>query len=358
MTGKIGRVRDGATRCAIALSSLVAYVTAAFADETVGAPDPYDGHFIWHVVVGGLVAGAFTAAIVVWVATALRNVRHEQRRRNEFVGSALNHLGQGIVMLDAQKRVVFCNDRYLEIYKLTRAEITKGITGAGLRALRQQRGTVDITPNCIYDKTMSPEGHVSELPGGQFVHVKFNRLPNGGWIGIHDDCTQQRVMQHEIAATKKFQETVLDNIPVSLMVQEVASGRYLFANRGAEVILGRRREDAIGKTVSELLRPDEARIIFSRDQAAIRSRTPVAEEHPISTQDGLRLFLTRRVTVLGEDGEPQYLIKTHEDVTNRRQTEAQMAHMAYHDGLTDLPNRPAFLQALSQMIDACAETSE
>jgi diguanylate cyclase (GGDEF)-like protein len=35
-----------------------------------------------------------------------------------------------------------------------------------------------------------------------------------------------------------------------------------------------------------------------------------------------------------------------------------MAHMAYHDGLTDLPNRPAFLQALSQMIEACEGTDE
>ena len=29
-------------------------------------------------------------------------------------------------------------------------------------------------------------------------------------------------------------------------------------------------------------------------------------------------------------------------------TKARMAHMAYHDGLTDLPNRAAFLQALAQ----------
>jgi diguanylate cyclase (GGDEF)-like protein len=35
-----------------------------------------------------------------------------------------------------------------------------------------------------------------------------------------------------------------------------------------------------------------------------------------------------------------------------------MAHMAYHDGLTDLPNRAAFLQALSQMIEACEATGE
>ncbi len=84
----------------------------------------------------------------------------------------------------------------------------------------------------------------------------------------------------------------------------------------------------------------------------------LSEEHPISTKDGLRLFLTRRVTVLDDSGQPQYLIKTHEDVTDRRQTELRMAHMAYHDGLTDLPNRAAFLQALAQMIEACADTDE
>lgn len=62
--------------------------------------------------------------------------------------------------------------------------------------------------------------------------------------------------------------------------------------------------------------------------------------------------------MLSDAGEPQYLIKTHEDVTDRRQTESRMAHMAYHDGLTDLPNRAAFLQALTQMIEACEGTAE
>ncbi|QUS41584.1 EAL domain-containing protein [Tardiphaga alba] len=485
MTGKIGRASEKATRCAIAVACLIATVTSAHAaDGQAGDLVTFDPYFALHVVMGGLVAGAFTTAIVFWVASALRNVRHEQQRRNEFVGSALNHLGQGIVMLDAQRRVVFCNDRYLEIYKLTRAEITAGITGADLRELRRQRGTVDMSPNCYYEKAMSSEGYIAELPGGQSIHVKFNRLPNGGWIGIHEDCTNQLFLQRELATTKQFLEsvldnvpvcvaaktiddgryifanrafekfsrftreeivgkradqiytpttaraiaeadaravasqgqsrseivvqrgseirtidsnrviafnernepaflialfeditereslskevenarqflqTVLDNIPVSLMVQQISTGRYLFANRGAEVILGRRREDAIGKTVQEMLRPEEAKLIVTRDQAAIKSRTPIAEEHPISTRDGLRLFLTRRVTVLDPAGEPQYLIKTHEDVTDRRQTEARMAHMAYHDGLTDLPNRPAFLQALTQMIDACTDASE
>ena len=151
---------------------------------------------------------------------------------------------------------------------------------------------------------------------------------------------------------------MVDNIPVSLIVERVSDGRYLLANRSAETILNRRREDATGLTAADIFNPREAKLIIARDEAAIKKRGLLTEEHPISTKDGLRLFLTRRMTVLDEAGEPQYLIKTHEDVTDRRQTESRMAHMAYHDGLTDLPNRAAFLQALAQMIEACAGTDE
>ncbi|MEY9151224.1 putative bifunctional diguanylate cyclase/phosphodiesterase [Bradyrhizobium elkanii] len=177
-------------------------------------------------------------------------------------------------------------------------------------------------------------------------------------IALFEDVTDRRSLSRELENNKKFLELVVDNIPVSLIVQRVSDGRYLLANRSAETILNRRREDAAGLTASDIFNAREAKLIIARDEAAIRKRSMIAEEHPISTKDGLRLFLTRRMTVLDDVGEPQYLIKTHEDVTDRRQTESRMAHMAYHDGLTDLPNRAAFLQALTQMIEACDGTDE
>jgi diguanylate cyclase (GGDEF)-like protein/PAS domain S-box-containing protein len=177
-------------------------------------------------------------------------------------------------------------------------------------------------------------------------------------IALFEDITDRRSLSKELENTKKFLELVVDNIPVSLIVERVSDGKYLLANRGAEAILNRRREDATGLTAADIFNPREAKLIVARDEAAIKKRGLLTEEHPISTKDGLRLFLTRRMTVLDDAGEPKYLIKTHEDVTDRRQTESRMAHMAYHDGLTDLPNRAAFLQALAQMIEACAGTDE
>src|SRR5450432_4262964 len=464
-------------------SGAVWAVSGDFAPPSyIGSMDP---HFIWEMLIGGIVVCSFLGAIALWVLSALRKVKRAQLRRNAFVSSALNNLSQGVVMTDPQRRIVFCNDRYLEIYGLARSDVPRGMTGPQLLELRRQRGVLDVSVENFYENAGTPDGFVTELPGGQSIAVKYFRLPNGGSVATHEDCSEQRKLSRQLASTKQFLESVLDNvpvcvaakniedgryifanraferfsrfsrdiivgkradeifqpetaasivaadqaalnspqgqfrnefavergsekrvlasnrviarnennqpeflialfddvtdrrslsrelentkkflelvvdnIPVSLIVERVSDGRYLLANRSAETILNRRREEVTGLTAADIFNPKEAKLIIARDEAAIKKRGLLTEEHPISTKDGLRLFLTRRMTVLDDSGEPQYLIKTHEDVTDRRQTESRMAHMAYHDGLTDLPNRAAFLQALAQMIEACEGTDE
>jgi len=448
----------------------------------VGSADP---NMIWQMLIAGIAVSSFLAAIALWVLSALRKLKRSQLRRNAFVRSALNNLSHGVVMMDPQRRIVFCNDRYLEIYGLARSDLAKDMTGPELLELQLKRGVLDASVGDFYAHAGTPEGLITELPGGRSVLVKYFALPNGGSVATHEDCSEQRKLSRQLASTKqflesmldnvpvcvaaksiedgryifanraferfsrfsrdhilgkradeifqaetaagivaadrsalnssdgqfrneivvqrgskkrvlastrvivrddnkqpeflialfddvtdrqslsqeledtkKFLELVVDNIPVSLIVERVSDGRYLLANRSAEAILNRRREDATGLTAADIFNPREAKLIIARDEAAIKKRGLLTEEHPISTKDGLRLFLTRRMTVLDDSGEPQYLIKTHEDVTDRRQTESRMAHMAYHDGLTDLPNRAAFLQALAQMIEACEGTDE
>src|SRR5216683_667027 len=452
----------------------------------LGAMNPnMDPNVVWQVLIGGVVVCGFLASVALWIHSALRQVRRSQASKTAFVSSALNNLSHGVVMTDPQRRVVFCNDRYLAIYGLVRADIPKNMTAPELLALQRQRGGLDCSTDDFHAQAARPEGLVTSLPDGKSILVKYFPLPNGGSIATHEDCSEQRELSRQLASTKQFLESVLDNvpvcvaaksiedgryifanraferfsrfsrdhivgkradeifrpdtaagieaadraalhsanghyrselvvergpekrilasnrvlarnernqpeflialfddvterrslshelenakkflelivdnIPVSLIVERVSDGQYLLANRSAEAILNRRREEVTGLTAADIFNPREAKLIIARDEAAIKKRGLLTEEHPISTKNGLRLFLTRRMTVLDEAGAPQYLIKTHEDVTDRRQTESRMAHMAYHDGLTDLPNRAAFLQALAQMIEACAGTDE
>ena len=121
-------------------------VSSNFAPPSyVGSADP---SMIWQMLIGGIVVCAFLSAIGLWVLSALRKVKRAQLRRNAFVSSALNNLSHGVVMTDAQKRIVFCNNRYLEIYGLGRSDIPKrhdraGTAGAAppaRRARYQRRG--------------------------------------------------------------------------------------------------------------------------------------------------------------------------------------------------------------------------
>ncbi|HLJ01020.1 MAG TPA: EAL domain-containing protein [Bradyrhizobium sp.] len=482
-----GRIVIAATvaACLLAIAAPFGAACAAVNDSGQISFSSTSDQWVWGVVLGGVVICGFLVSVAVWVLSALRSAERSQLRRNAFVSSALNNLNQGVVITNPQQQIVFVNDRYLDIYGLSRSDVTPNMEGHKLINLRIARGMLNVSAEDFFAKASEPEGFITELPGGRSIHVRYFQLPNGGSLATHEDCSEQRTLSrqlastkqflesvienipvcvaakniedgryifanraferfshvsrdfivgkradevfppdtaanveaadraalgtaegqfrnefvverglqkriiasnrviarndrnepeflialfdditdhkslsHELENTKKFLELVVDNIPVSLTVEQVRDRRYLLANRSAEAILNRSREEVSGLTSAEIFNTREAKLIIARDEAAIKKRKPITEEHPISTKNGLRLFLTRRVTVLDEAGEPQYLIKTHEDVTDRRQTESRMAHMAYHDGLTDLPNRAAFLQALTQMIEACEETGE
>jgi hypothetical protein len=45
-------------------------------------------------------------------------------------------------------------------------------------------------------------------------------------------------------------------------------------------------------------------------------------------------------------------VSTHEDITERAQNEARIAHLAFHDQLTGLPNRTAFNERIASTLES------
>ena len=73
------------------------------------------------------------------------------------------------MITNAQNRVVFCNDRFLEMYALDRAEIPHAMTGRELLELRRARGLLSLTVDEFSKLARRPEGVVTELPDGRSV---------------------------------------------------------------------------------------------------------------------------------------------------------------------------------------------
>ncbi|NUR11927.1 MAG: PAS domain-containing protein, partial [Bradyrhizobium sp.] len=135
-----------AVQAVVCLAGTVAPARAFALSDNFAAPSylgQLDPNVVWEVVIAGIVVCAFLAAIVLWIHSSLRRTRRLQLRRNAFVSSAMNNLNQGVVMTDAQRRVIFCNDRYLEIYGLARSDIRPYMDAHDLLALRRRRGVLN-----------------------------------------------------------------------------------------------------------------------------------------------------------------------------------------------------------------------
>ena len=230
-----------------------------------------DPTLIWEALLGGIAVCSFLAAIALWIHSALRRVRRTQLRRNAFVSSALNNLNQGVTMTDAQQRIIFCNDRYLEIYGLDRSDLWTDMTGVDLLKLRRDRGVLGVTDSEFYERAASPNGLITELPDGRAILVKYFALPNGGSVATHLDVSEHRKLSRQLASTKQFLESVLDNVPVCVAAKNIEDGRYIFANRAFERFSRYSRDRIVGKRADEIFRPATAASVEAADRAALAS---------------------------------------------------------------------------------------
>ncbi|AXK83009.1 EAL domain-containing protein [Pseudolabrys taiwanensis] len=181
------------------------------------------------------------------------------------------------------------------------------------------------------------------------------------------DVTSRKAADEQLRRTQNFLDTIIENVPVPILVKEVppaindvAKYRYTLINRAAEDLFGISRDYIIGKTPAELFPPEQARFITTNNGATLHSDSPLFQtDHPIDTfLNGRRLATAKSVAVRDGHCRPQYLVTVLEDVTDRRRAEQGIARMAHHDALTDLPNRTAFNAAIESAIERAEKNGE
>lgn len=169
------------------------------------------------------------------------------------------------------------------------------------------------------------------------------------------------------AETKNFLDTVIENIPLPILVkaphdsaQGAGDWRLTLVNKAYENFTGNSRESLIGKSVSDLYSGEPYEIITALDADTLNSKTVInRREYALPTaRHGVRIVISNRVAIRGENGKTQYLLTMLEDVTEKRQSEQRISHMAHHDTLTDLPNRAAFNEYFSATLAKAAASGE
>jgi diguanylate cyclase (GGDEF)-like protein len=136
---------------------------------------------------------------------ALRAREEELRAQNFRFDAALNNMSQALLMFDASARLVISNHRYNEMYGLS-PEIAK--PGRLLRDLLESRranGTLSDEPEIYIENLISviSQGktwsQLTELPDGRTIAVLNRPIAGGGWVATHEDITERRRAEKQIA---------------------------------------------------------------------------------------------------------------------------------------------------------------
>lgn len=115
-----------------------------------------------------------------------------------------------------------------------------------------------------------------------------------------------------------FLDSIVENIPNMVFIKDAHELRFVLFNKAAEELLGYDRKDMIGKNDYDFFPKAEADFFHAKDRQVLAGRRAVEiPEETIHTKNrGKRLLYTKKVPLLDQNGDPQYLLGISWDITD------------------------------------------
>jgi diguanylate cyclase (GGDEF)-like protein len=159
--------------------------------------------------------------------------------QNSRFDAALNNMSQALCMIDANKRLIVCNVRFLELFSLSPGvvqpnahvvDVFHAISAAG-RYNRELIEAIQVEQQSLIS-AHKPGSFMREIQGGPALAVSHQPMTGGGWVATYEDVTER----HHAEARIRFMahHDALTNLP----------NRVLFRIRMEELLRASDRQDA------------------------------------------------------------------------------------------------------------------
>ena len=149
----------------------------------------------------------------------------------------------------------------------------------------------------------------------------------------------REVAERELAAA------VFDNAAEAIVVTDDA-GLIVQVNPAFTLITGYAESEVLGKASSLLKSGRHSREFFAEMWQALKQYGRWQGEVWNRRKNGELFVVWLSITRITGGGQPVRFVATLTDITRRKELEEELRHQAYHDPLTDLPNRTLFADRL------------
>ncbi len=272
-----------------------------------------------HLIINAIVF-ALSFGLLYLLATKLR-----LRVSKNLPKLALAHTQEGILLLSSKGTVLFANKKAVELFgfeltnisffTLLTEETKKDFT---LSLTQKNRATVDF----IYEKILL-----------RSIIVPFFEWHKVFYAVLISDITKLKQTEDKLQDSLNLYQTVFDQASDAIfLVNTKENFTYLTVNDAQLRSTGLKREDVIGKPVSDIF-PKNYTEMVSRYQQALKAEKPSTYKEVLLTPLGKRSYLTTLTKVTKKDGDEPLLLGISKDIT-----EARLADQLFASLIASLPS--------------------
>jgi class 3 adenylate cyclase/PAS domain-containing protein len=266
---------------------------------------------------------------------------------DDYLQVALDNMPGALVYTDEDLNIVFCNDRFREMYPVPADLLRPGQPYPQfLRHLATHgyygKGDVDMMVARRVESLRHPTGKSFEdtTPGGQCYRIYRRKAPAGGTVTVMTDVTREKQAEQELAGKEAEFHLVLDNMP----------GALVHTDEELNIVFCNDRFKEMYPVPTELLRPGQPYPQFLRHLAThgyygkgdvdmmvarrVESlRYPTGRSFEDITPDGRCYRIHRRRAAAGGT------VTVMTDVTEQKRAEQELANKEaeLHVALDNMP---------------------
>lgn len=301
----------------------------------------------------------FLQAIANVLASAIERKQAEARLR--LMERAIAASSNGIVLTDANQfdnPIIYVNPAFEAITGYSADEVMgrncRFLQGSDPRqpemeelrkALQEQRECSITLRNYRKDGTLFwNELHISPVfdETGDLTH----------FVGIQTDITQRKQAEAALRHSEQQLHSILHSLSDIVWSASVSGTEFLYINPMVEKVYGRPVADFVNNPGLwlEMVHPDDREWVKAESNAVLERGRKDLEYRIIRADGEVRWLRDRCYVICDISSKTMRLDGIATDITERKQIEEQLAHNAYHDALTGLPNRLLFVDRLQQVL--------
>lgn len=282
-----------------------------------------------------------------------------------------DHVAEGVMVTGAGPTITWVNQAFVTMYGLSERAAVSGLRFEDVYRLAWlgaadaerplfERGLTVLNENLRF----SGAPFEVPLPGARWARVTEQRGPEGQGFFAHVDITVLKRQQQQLQLAERrareseallkqkslLLETTLDRMEQGLMMVNADRVVEVCNRRAMELLELPRALMESRPTFNEVLAWQWAHDEFAKVpddiRAFVRSGGIIDQPHCYDRKrpDG-RVIEIQSVPIQGGG-----IVRTYEDITERRRNEERIRHLARHDGLTSLVNRNVFLEQVGEAI--------